>query len=426
MFVASAPLAREPYGAAAVPASQYGFEQVLFGFEAQLRAFDHVLRNRGRTLGLAPLPELFSTPRSRTVLTRAASAGTGPNGQPPSLLHLRFGPARHARILKGAGNIMVLADDPLHRPVGGSAHPFGSDTHLPAPFSTVLTYAPRRAPPVAAGHVALPTEVLSEAFISADLDVEAVGATRHDFEPAPNWMTVEGLHVRSFAEFLASDWVSPGATAHSSEAHDWRHALALAHADDPIRPGCILLPWNLANPASLVPDLVLKLSRRTLSEAAIAAVVLFPFNTTPTTGPAVAELVATTRETAGARVAGLRTLFLARLTSLRDAQRLRRIFPLAWLESEDPESDWTACRLSRLGIDHGFLGTRPAVPPDFAIVPEEAIRLRLSDSFGERFYAGRTVSTRQLAVLLMRSRDAVAAAVAGAPPKGSSPDAVAS
>jgi hypothetical protein len=380
-IVASAPLATEPYGAAIVSALQYDVDQVLFGFEAQLRAFAHALRRHHRQLALAPLPELFASPRSLAAIA-ADGRGTAP------IVHLRFGPMHHARVLKGVRNIMVCADAPRHLPADGAVHPFGGGRRLPAPFATVFRYAGRQD--------AAADLVLADAFLDADIASEAL-APADGVAPIPSYAAIAGLHIRSFAEVLRDPERTPPRPA---DALDWRAALA-GEGGTRAR---LMLPWNLANPASLVPDLVRKLSRRASDRESGWRLVVFPFNATPVSGGMIAELAAATREQVGRQTDVLRGLFVARLRDLRDAHRLRTLFPLAWLEEDDAESVWTGRRLARLGIRVGLLGApSPDIAHDLAVATDEPLRLTVSDSFGDRTYVRRSLSARQIAALLVRS-----------------------
>lgn len=405
-IIASAPGAREPGGPATLPIAHYAGEQVLLGFEAQLRSFGHMMRQHGRPVAFTPLPEIFATPRSLAALIPERAS---PDSA-PEILHLRFGPARSARVLKGSRNMMVLADDPVRLPIDDAIHPLGTGTCLPSPFCTVFTYAPRRLHPIFAGSTLLQEHLLPQPFVRADIDREAmVGGPDGAPEPFHHWSRIAGLHVTSFAEYQPATWSNPG-TASGTGGAAWRRALALANTRAPWRSGFIMVPWNLAHPASIVPDLIRKLSRGAPLEDAGRWIVLFPFNATPLSASRIDEVVATIRDLAGGRAGVLRSFFLARLTSLQDAYRLRHIFPLAWLEEDDPESAWTRRRLTCLGIPIGLLGPVDDVEAScrFAVAGDEPIRLRVSDNFGEHSFPARSLSVRQLATLLACSDEALA------------------
>jgi len=112
---------------AVVPLAACVTRQVLFGWEAQMRAFASHLATLGRTLFVTPAPEIFSGPESRAHITRA----TGWDGH-GGLTHLRFGAPYFARVLKGAHNVMVLAEHRVTPPLTPTYHPFGSGNRLPA------------------------------------------------------------------------------------------------------------------------------------------------------------------------------------------------------------------------------------------------------------------------------------------------------
>jgi len=408
-LVASAPLPAEPYGAAVLPASQYLLDQELLGFEAQLRSLTHLLAGVGRTLNLAPIPEMFATPRSLAAL------GSGPAGTP--VVHLRLGPVRCARVMKGASNVALVVDDVVRPPVDTSAHPLGSDSHLPVPFHTVLTAtAARRAGALRHAHrgsgsgAALPMHTLPDAFSCADLAIPAPGGWLAAPDPAAEWQLLCALRVRSLAEFQTADWLRPAALCEALDAPDWRRARALGRRDSVAGPPArfVLLPWNLSNPASIVPDLVGKLLRWDQGEHPPFRVVLYPFNATPTSRGAVAELAATAAQHPGS-AAALRGVFVAKLHTARAASALRQLCPIAWIEADDPESDWTARRLGQLGLGLIALG-KAGFAHRCAVTPDETLKLTCTDHFGARAYAARTLSARRLVTLLARSQDAISAA----------------
>jgi hypothetical protein len=413
-LVASAPLPVEPYGAAVLPASQYLFDQELLGFEAQLRSLAQLLAGFGRVLNLAPMPEIFATPRSLAAL----SPGAGVAGDPP-VVHLRLGPVRCARVMKGASNIAVLADDVVRPPVDTSA-PLGSDSHLPAPFQAVLTAAAtRRSGPLRHAHrgfgAALPMHTLPDAFSCADLAIQAHPGWLAAPDPAADWQLLCALRVRSLAEYQTADWLRPAAACEALDAPDWRRARALGRRDMSAAPPArfVLLPWNLSNPASIVPDLVGKLLGWDHGEHPPFRVVLYPFNATPTSRGAIAELAAGAALLPGS-AAARRGVFVAKLHTARAAAALRRLFPIAWIEADDPESDWTARRLGQLGLGLVALG-KAGFAQVCAVAPDETVKITCVDHFGARTYAARTLSARRLVSLLARSQDAIAAAAPAAP-----------
>jgi hypothetical protein len=264
----------------------------------------------------------------------------------------------------------------------------------------VLHHGARRGPLSCVDGRAPLTTRLPSALLNADLDVEAIGEDDPALTTAARWTTMEGLHVRSLAELGEQGWFAP-ADGDPARALPWRRALAQRTSG-----GFIMLPWNLAHSGSVIPDIVEKLAHRHRLASAGAWIVLFPFNATPLSYIGVAAWLGRLRDAVGAVNEALDRIFFARLTSLRDASWLRRLFPIAWLETDDPEVDWTAGRLSQLGIDLCLIGEEPAPLPHRALVhvlTDAPIRVRVSDMFGERTYATHSLSVSRLGALLGHS-----------------------
>ncbi len=423
-IIASAPLSIEAYGASILPAAQYRLDQRLLGFEAQLNAFSHILDRDGQTLNLAPLPEMLP-PGAPPVGTHARSdwssnqstagqrAGDAPRLAP---IHLRFGPVRYARVIKGARNVAILADDPVTPSTEDTADLPGSDICLPATFSAVFAYDTRRAGPIEAGFGAdrhkLTAQPLPPECHHADLDAEAQAGRPAPLPVRPTPYVFPGLTVCSLAEYRRVTWEQAGGLADPSHAYDWRRALA-THPPAPNHPaGFILLPWNLANPASIVPDLVKKLLVWEAGAAPLCRIVLYPFNTTPLGRHTIETLVTDLQARDDIRP-GLSNLFVAKLHALRHAFDLPKICPLAWIEAQDPESAWTARRLAYLGLQSILLRDQ-APSAGAAIACDQRLAIHRSDCFGPRTYEVRTLSPRRLSQLLAQSDAARTAAPARA------------
>src|SRR5665213_1358039 len=126
VVVATAPMSMLSYTSALVPAAECRLLQTLFGFEAQLCAFESVLREAGADLFFAPAPELFTSSESYRHLAQLSGRG------PARIVHIRFGMARHARLLKHAENLFALAERHICLPLTPSPHPFAAGNVLPS------------------------------------------------------------------------------------------------------------------------------------------------------------------------------------------------------------------------------------------------------------------------------------------------------
>jgi hypothetical protein len=147
----------------------------------------------------------------------------------------------------------------------------------------------------------------------------------------------DGLEICAAADFTMEGWNSP---FHARRLMLDFNAKGLSFT----RP-LVLLPWNLANPASCVPDLAEKYLR-VLGDASGQAVLL-PFNAA---GPVAAPVTAFVERLARQNPAAPKTLLIARVTGMGAANLLRRLGATSWLDGLDPEAAWTQARLDACGI----------------------------------------------------------------------------
>ena len=418
VLVASAPLGHCAAGAV-VPLAACVTRQVLFGWEAQMRAFASHLATLGRTLFVTPAPEIFSGPESRAHITRA----TGWDGH-GGLTHLRFGAPYFARVLKGAHNVMVLAEHRVTPPLTPTYHPFGSGNRLPAAMARVLLYQPQGFLPSRTDGGAVASECLPAGFATADLPPPAGGA-------APRLVggDASGLIVRSFTEYDPALWSQPPAEAVMPALLDWRGVVAMREVarerGEPV-PRLIMMPWNLAYPASIIPDLIEKLAHSGGLAATLGRLVLFPYNETADTVGQITMVVENARRLLHVSPAELRHLFIARLASYRAAATLAALFESVWLEADAPDRLWTERRLAALGLPFALLATAPegaaAAPRPhhaaarFTVSADEVRLINTDDQFGERLFSVGTLSARALAALLHRTLEEAAAPQTAAAP----------
>ncbi len=351
-LVLSCPGPLRRHHAASLRISQLKLPQCLLGSEAQLYAFAAALPRRlAARCQFAPLPEMFAS--SRDVL---------PAGR---IEHVRFGSVRTARVLKGAGNSAVVAEVFQPPPLATSGHPFASGRHLPAAMQRMFCYAPLQAPPCLVDDAPVPAVVLPAACLDADLK----GSRRKP--------SAAGLDLVSFASFSSGAWaegpVSGGVAG--------REGLGGAGAR------VLLLPWNLDNPGSIVPEILVRLARLQSPRAPRVKILVMPFNYLGQTG-IIRRLIKLVSEAAG-DAAVLDHLALGRLTHLAGLPLLRSIGTIAWIESGDPEHGWSLARLAAAGFS-------PVVLP----CGEERIWVEAQTRYGTLAFHAAVPSLRELRALI--------------------------
>lgn len=445
LLLLSAPWLGAGHSACAVPVGSLGPFQCLLGTEAQLAAFVAALGNRAAPILVLPAPELFQAPESFAALRRLAGAMAGGNGAgsngagkneagtseagtmalPGGALHLRFGPARTVRLLKGARTVAVLAEQPAVPPVALGEHPFGGGL-LPAGTAAALLYAapaavhavaPRRFDRRTADGAALPWSVLPDRFVTADLpDPQA---------SAPDEALPPGLQLQSLAAF-DPNWPDPDPDTDPAggSCPDFAAATTASGPAGASGPAAVLLPWNLDHPGSIVPDLLRKLVRLGSGQPGGCIPVLLPFNG----GSAGLEAVATAARAwrAGSSVPGptghpasLRPgpmppplvapplaapAFVIRVTAIEAAAGLRHRIPFAWLDGGDPEHGWTLRRLAALGLRTVTLRPPGLPPAGLDVTADERLPLTVRDAAGPRLYRSAAVTARRLPALMAITR----------------------
>ncbi len=406
VLLASAPLGRCAAGAVVLFVDCQP-RQVLFGWEAQMQAFASQIAALGRTLFLAPAPEIFSTPESHAHIARA----TGWDGR-GVLTHLRFGMPYFARVVKGAHNVMVLAEHRITAPLTPTHHPFGGGSRLPAAMARLLLFQPQSFLPRRSDGSAIASECLAPGFTIADLPPPPA----RDAAARVIGSDASGLIVRSFAEYDPAAWQQASAAATPPALLDWRGVVAMrevARERGEAVPRMIMVPWNLAHPASIIPDLVEKLAHSGGLAATIGRLVLFPYNETEDNAGRITAVIENARQLLHAAPADLRHLLVARLATHRAAAALASLFEIAWLEADAPDRLWNERRLSALGLPFALLATAPEgaaeekpphqLPPRFTVAADEARLISVDDQFGERLFTVGTLSARALAALLRRT-----------------------
>jgi hypothetical protein len=374
-LVLSCPGPLRRHAASVLPLDRLALAQVFLGGESQLLAFAAAFPQLRTKMFFAPLPEMFSASAGlRDIWPRPGRAprkGT-------DIIHLRFGSVREARVLKGVRNVAVVAESPCPA-VPESCHPFTAGDMLPAGMEFVLTYAATGASPSARGRGALPKGVLPAACVASDPAAQA-----------PTGAGMAGLDLVSLQAFNSAAWAA-GAVHEAGAAAEGR---------------CVLIPWNMAQLTSVVPELLARLAAFQDGEAAPPYPVLLPFNNPGQSGM-IRALIERLRKT-GARPQNLlEHVFLARVSSFGGLAALRRLSARAWVDASDPEAWWTLARLRAAGFAPLVLGAAGAGLPAFPAV--DLLDVERQTRFGPLRFAARLPALRDLPALL------ATAAPSGAP-----------
>ncbi len=387
-FVLSCPGPLRRHTACFTPAAQLVLPQCLLGYEAQLSAFVAAAPELAPRMVFSPLPEIFSTAESLSPL--AALLGEAPlAGRRP--VHLRFGSARTARVMKPARNGAVVAEDSRVAPLTKSLHPFASGTVLPAGMRRVFSYAPGLAGLKGVGGAEIPATCLPANCITADLPTE------DDSQPDP-----AGLEVVSFAEFRSAAWAAGPVRARSPDLRAAQRAAAEDGAPT------VLVPWNLDHPGSVVPDLLIRLTKLQNRQAPAVRLLVLPFNYPGQLG-LIRRMIGRVRNAVEQPDTVLAGLLLGRLCHMSALPLLRRIGGVAWVDGNDPEHAWTCRRLSAAGLvpillhpaGSGMPGNGLAVPAD------ELVWVDAETRWGLLSFASHMPSIRVLPRLLAVTADAV-------------------
>lgn len=401
ILLLSTPAAADGYGAAVLPVRQYSRFQSLFGWDAQLAAFVAAAASANLRCFVLPAPELFSSAESFARLHQRLG------GRPVQqrLLHARFGPVRDIRLLQTAWNFAVTAEDHRSPPVSLGRHPFGSGTRVPAALRHLLVYAAEQRRPSLISGAEVAHTVLPGTFTFADLVPAVPGLAT---ATAPTGRQAPGLQVQSFAEFSSCADSGPWRPACSfppfPPSADLHRLLLTGSNDRPGDPGLVMLPWNLAYAGSIVPDLMVKLATASRRGGLPCRIALFPFNLDSGGIARLRELILRCREAAGGASWIEHRCFVARCVDPADATALAPLFPLAWIDGNDPEHGWTMRRLGAIGIRPLLLEVHGALahPADAvgAIAADEPLALTVRDRFGQQIYHAGTLSARRLAELV--------------------------
>jgi hypothetical protein len=199
-----------------------------------------------------------------------------------------------------------------------------------------------------------------------------------------------GLEIAALSEFDARDAAGMAACLQVRRLMLEFNAGGLA-----LERRMVLLPWNLANPASCVPDVAVKYLRAFAGTGEACHLVLLPFNAQGEFAGQIEPLVSLMRRNLAAMApqpgdfqspqpvpAGL---MIGQVFDFAGIATLRRLGAVAWVDGADPEAAWTEARLAACGI--------PALT--FPAADEKTVT-EVRDEFGRRFFEGRTLPARKI------------------------------
>lgn len=345
-LVLSLPARLADYDAMALPAAGFRPEQVLFGGDAQAAVVVRLLEAARVPAVFVPAPEIFHDATTFSAIERLLPESWRAGDAP--LRHLRFGPLKDCRLLKFAENAHLLAEAPRRREVRISGNPFSGRQAVPAALRRILRYGTDGDLVCLDGarpeHVDLPRHLAA-----ADLAAWA-GPACADLPRAASGETARGgLERVSFAACRRAAATPPEPDA----------------APAPIRPS-LALPFNCADPGSMIPEIVFTFARFPGPAESGIALTLLPYNERDGE-PRLERLVnraAMMLERREPRIAE-EQLLVARVRRPLPAALLRQLFPSAVLDGGDPESVWVQARLNALGIP--AVVNAPAAGPDDAV-----------------------------------------------------------
>lgn len=337
-FVVSLPVRLANYDAMALPASRFVPDQVLFGGDAQAAILLSLFEAARVPAVFVPAPEIFHDAATFAAIERLLPAAWRAGDAP--LSHLRFGPLKDCRLLKFSRNAHLLAEAVRRREVKIGGNPFANRQAVPAALGRILRFATPNDLVCLDGSR---PETVDLPLPLAAADVAAWGAPAPDPARAALAEIERGsLEIQSFADYLSQrDEGQPPAA---------KPAVAPRTS--------IALPFNCADSASAIPEIVFSLARFPGPAESGIALTLLPYNTSDGE-PRLDRLIGRVAMMLERREGALdrETLFVARVRRPLPAMVLRHLFPSTILDGGDPEFAWVEARLRALGLP--FLVHRP-------------------------------------------------------------------
>ncbi len=391
IFILSAPSPWSKFNAAIVPYDACHGLQILLGWEAQLRTFATAARKIGARCFVTPAPEMFFSQVTLELL--APRAGLTAH-QLSRAIHVRFGPARFCRILRGMTNLLANAETMTSGIIPTGAHPFRHHNVAPFALQAAIDLSGQKMKLIRTDASEIQNISVPRALIRSDVSKiipDGAPISARDFD---------GLRIASLVEFEAEEWGGKSGDADSPAARKMmlEHNVHSSGSSRPV----ILLPWNLANPVSGIPDLASKFHLRATGLGRAPYLLLLPYNAGPAGLAAVSRLSEDINELLNGvepEVGNLVRNFLlvARVTNVTGAATLRRMAAAAWIDGTDPEADWTSARFESFGLRVSRLQTasEDINQGRFAVLAD-APSTEINDEFGRRFIRSSAITMRGL------------------------------
>lgn len=429
LIVFSAPCNAQLYGSSVVSAKSVRPAQVLFGSDAQLSVAVKVLEGAKAQCLFSPCPEIFSSDVSFEALRQAARARTRHVDGP--IIHARFGPIGEARVLKNAANCLFVAEG-KNRPVLTLGQNFLPEGRVvPDAFRTVMHYGSFDRHLCRAGGEPPAFQQLPPTFSTADItEVESgAGGVGRAADHAAGHIQ---LQIQTFEEFDPVKWAGAAFVAPSPHTVQIlrRSLIESARTNGASRSpetAFIALPFDMADPASLIPEILRTYAMFSGFEELGIRLMLMPFNDIGRNA-ALSLLIAEVRELChrGNRRSAMRErLFVARLQNSEDCEAFARTIPVAMVDGCSPEARWTTNRLRTLGVkivdlvdpdEVGATNSGEAEDPAVhRIELDEERRVRVLDAHGERIYAAKGASKRAIVAAFEKAAHLVRRSVVMAP-----------
>jgi hypothetical protein len=375
-FTLSAPSLNQHWETALAPLEAYRGLQCLLGWDAQLIGFGAMLRGAGLACLVTPAPELFFTQASWHAAAKTAGI-TAP--ELSDCVHVRFGPGRFGRVLRGVPNLIASAEIRWTGVMAPGAHPLRDQSTAPHAMRMMLDLSGAAGALRRPDGTPIPKFTVPTSLIAADIPTQ--DQQRRPLRPAD----FAGLEICGVADFSVETW--------NSSFHERRLMLEFnANGSAPAR-ALFLLPWNLANPASLAPDLTVKYLRAFGEDAGYVA--LMPFNAPGPVTAAIRPALQTAMQHLPEDTS--KNLLILRMTSLAALNVLSWLGAIAVIDGLDPEAAWTRDRLGACG----FPSVTLAAANEDDGLPDliEKRTIEVSDAFGRRFFESRTLPARDIPAL---------------------------
>jgi hypothetical protein len=381
----SAPIDARSFDALCVPVNAVTPFQILLGWDAHIARFNSAAEISGVTIHFVAAPEV------------STAATLFPSEQHPDQrrrVHLRFGTPRLPRLLRGAINLAVVTED-FQPPTTQAYHPFARGDVFPQNLAGVLAdgkpdMTPRRIDGTAVPMLSLPSG-LSENGPGWRNSV----SQRKD--PVDCSSQQSDIVLQSVERFYISDWKrrNPPERRHIGSLRPGN----LLSVPNPV----VLVPWNLANPGSIVPDLLMKIIQLSEQRRCPVNLVILPYNDVSTGLQLMEQVIGTLRSRLGVDTQYGQSIIFARAWDIDASLDLVARCHRVWIDATDPEWRWTTRRFTGLGLAVNFVSQ---VPGEYAhefdpgpLCADEEILVR-NFSYGPLVWRSSGLSLRRLAALV--------------------------